>query len=160
MKHLIFSGVVLCFVAGPGIVQASCSTEGLLYTNRLNQEQIESRLDDRRVLATSPTGEEWHQDHCSNGNLFKVGTTQSPPKYPGQPSVDPRALRGDWETDGTGANALVRYNYTVGGNLTFAWSLWSSTNGNTPGPLCWEDSSGVVIATAPTPTAFGDTCDP
>lgn len=159
MKHLIFSSVALVFVSGPGIVVASCSDEG--FGNRLNQNQIENRLSDKRVLAISPSGEEWHQDHCDNGNLFKVGTTASPPKYPGRPSVDPRAYRGTWETSGSGANALVRYNYTVGGNLSFDWSLWSDTAGNTLGRLCWQnpDTSAVVATTDSAPAGLaGEDC--
>ena len=158
MKQLIFSGMALVLVAAPGIVGASCAGDG--YTIRLNQTQIEDRLGGNRVLATSPGGEEWNQDHCSNFSLFKVGTTASPPKYPGRPSVDPRAYRGTWGITGTGNNALVQYNYTVGGNSgPFEWSLWSKTPGNNSGELCWEED-GSVIATAPVPLSFAEDCTP
>ena len=88
MKH---SAALVIFLA-TGILSmpatAACTDDG--FTNRLNQAQIRTALNNKRILATGG-GEEWNEDHCSNGNLFKVGVSPDDP-------VDPRAYRGTWST--------------------------------------------------------------
>ena len=146
MKHLIAIVVPLL----TGIVSmpatATCADDG--YTNRLSQGAIRGALNNKRILATGG-GEQWNEDHCSNRNLFKVGVSDDDP-------VDPRAYRGTWDISGTGSNAEVTYNYTVGGSSSYSWSLWENGSGG----LCWEGSGGNVIATAPAPGSLSGTCNP
>jgi hypothetical protein len=99
-------------------------------------------LNDLQINATAPGGEEWNEDHCQGGNLYKVGD--------GSP-VDPRALRGTWGIGGTGQNRIVTYDY--GGSLpVYEWSLWSGSSG-----LCWGDpgASHEVIAIGTTQALSG-----
>ena len=142
-----YSAAVVMFLM-TGIISmqatAACTDDG--YTNRLTQGEMRSALNNKWILATGG-GEEWNEDHCSNGNLFKVGVSPDDP-------VDPRAYRGTWGVSGTGSNALVNYNYTVGGSSSFSWSLWENGSGG----LCWEGSGGNVIATAPAPGPLSGTC--
>lgn len=123
---------------GCGPVAAACSDSG--YTTQLRStggNTIQDALNDKRILTT---GGEWNEDHCSNGALYKVGIPDDP--------VDPRAYRGMWSVSGNGADSVVNYNYTVGGNSSFSWSLWK----NDEGGLCWEalGSGGAIIATTAT----------
>ena len=93
-----------------------------------------------RVEAVAPDGEEWNEDHCSSGDLYKLGDGTT---------VDPYAYRGTWVPSGF----KVTYNYTVGGNSTYTWTLWEDTTTNR---ICWEDESGSpIIATAPAPGGAG-----
>lgn len=77
----------------------SCSAAG--YTTPVGDPA--SVLNDKRIITDDGESKE---DHCSNGNLFKVGN-------PAKPVIDPRAYRGTWSVSGPGQ---VTYNYTVGGS--------------------------------------------
>ena len=140
--------VVLFLMAGSMSMptKAACTDDG--YSSRLNQGQIRTALNNKRILAMGG-GEEWNEDHCSNGNLFKVGVSDDDP-------VDPRAYRGTWGTSGSGQNAEVTYNYTVGGSSSYSWSLWEDGTGG----LCWEGAGGNVVATAPAPGPLSGSCSP
>lgn len=146
MKNLLITGMFLLMGLASNTAIGSCSSEG--YTNSLNSAQIQNALNGKRILATAPDGEEWHEDHCSSSALYKVGDGST---------VDPRAFRGTWVASGA-PTGMVSYNYTVGGNSQFTWTLWKNTPGNQAGGLCWEDS-GTVIATAPAPGAAEGPCD-
>ena len=89
------------------------------------------------AVAPGVGGEEWNEDHCAGGALYKVGDGSV---------VDPRAFRGTWAV-GSGNPALVTYIYTVGGSSTYEWTLWR----NDVGGLCWEGAGSTIIATAPAP---------
>jgi hypothetical protein len=99
----------------PGILLAALAVDAMAACpgTRLNKQQIESQLNNTSITAVAPNNEDWKEDHCSGGDLYKVGTTESPPKYPGGPSVDPRALRGTWAAENLGSNrgAAITYSY-------------------------------------------------
>ena len=146
MKHSI--AIIVSILTGIMSMPATAACADNGYTNRLSQGAIRGALNNKRILATGG-GEQWNEDHCSNSNLFKVGVSDDDP-------VDPRAYRGTWGISGSGSNALVTYNYTVGGSSSYSWSLWE----NGTGGLCWEGSGGNVIATAPAPGPLSGTCNP
>ena len=140
MKHSIAIVVSLMTGIMSMPATATCADDG--YTNRLNSGQTQTALRGKRILATGG-GEQWNEDHCSNGDLYKVGVSDDP--------VDPYAFRGKWGVSGSAQAAVVTYNYTVGGSSTYSWSLWE----NELRGLCWEGSGGNVIATAPAPRSAG-----
>ena len=149
MKPLALTGMILLIGVASDAAAVSCEDDGF-GDGPLNAGQTRGELNDKRVLATAPGGEEWNEDHCSNGNLFKVGD--------GTP-VDPRAFRGTWDVvGGAPANRRVVYNYTVTGSSTFEWTLWRDSPG---GSLCWGDpnNGNEVVATAPAPGSLTGTCD-
>jgi hypothetical protein len=148
MKYPMAVVVILLMGVGGGPAAAACSDSR--YSTQLTSagaNTIQDALNDKRILATGG-GEEWNEDHCSNGALYKVGVSADDP-------VDPRAYRGMWGTSGMDANSMVTYNYTVGGSSSFSWTLWQNT---TTGGLCWEDS-GNIIATASEPEPLSGTCN-
>ena len=147
MKHSMAVGVILLMGFGSDATAGPCSDGG--YGTQLKAtggNSITDALSNKRIIATG--GEEWKEDHCANGNLFKVGVSVDDP-------VDPRAYRGTWGVTGGGAGSQVTYSYTVGGTSNYAWKLWKN---NDSGNLCWEDNS-QIIATAPNPMALSGTCD-
>ena len=124
MKQIVIcSGILVAAFAGNAI--AACGAVN--GDNRLNQTQIATALDGKRIGALSPGGETWNEDHCAGGgtaavNLYKVGSGTA---------VDPRALRGTWQIIGTGTNAQVRYTYfqspptnNPATNLVYTWQMW------------------------------------
>ncbi|MDY0013845.1 MAG: hypothetical protein RBS40_13250 [Rhodocyclaceae bacterium] len=113
---LMVAGVVLA-VGGMGEAFALCGS--VQSDNRLNQTQIGTALSGKRINAVAPGGEDWKEDHCAGGDLYKVG---------GGTAVDPRVKRGTWSIVGTGVNATVRYAYTDGS--TYTWSMYQ-TSGTT-----------------------------
>ena len=140
MKNVTTLGAVVLLSFAAEASAQGCAAIG--YGSAVtNQGQINTRLGGKRILAVGPGGD-WKEDHCSNGNLFKVGVSPTDP-------VDPRAYRGTWQIAGTGNARLVQYNYTVGGpGLTYTWALWENASGD----LCWENpTGGALIATAPAP---------
>jgi len=121
----------------------SCS--GLGYSIQLMDSAIGLALSDKGVRAKEAGGsEEWNEDHCGDGKLFKVGVDGS--------AVDPRAYRGTWSVSGSGADTVVKYSYTVGGSSEYSWSLWSNASEG----LCWGTGPGgnPAIATAPPQVLF------
>jgi hypothetical protein len=144
MKSPIIFGAILLAGFAVDASAGGCSEAG--YTNRLDQTQIPDALSGKRIFATG--SEEWKEDHCANGNLYKVGAGTA---------VDPRAYRGKWAIIGTDNDAQVKYTYTVGGTSEFIWSLWS----NSSGALCWEGAGAVIATTALPPSSFGSlSCTP
>lgn len=100
-------------------------------------------LDNKRIITDDGQSKE---DHCSNGNLFKVGN-------PAKPIVDPRAFRGTWSSPEPGR---VTYHYTVGGNTSYTFALYQDDSGN----LCWQNPNGQIQATAAKPGGFTESCTP
>ena len=136
-----------------GCALAGFSTQ---LTNQVPLPNISDTLAGMRIEATAPpgppTGEEWNEDHCAGGDLYKVGNTTGTPS---EQAVDPRVIRGTWTTFGTDENSVVRYNYT-GIGTPYDWTLWTDGSGG----LCWEDSSNNVVATDPAPIgAAGTPCN-
>ena len=135
MKHLSITGMLLLMGIAGNAIAGGCSDAG--YKSPLNGNS----LSDKRVEAVAPGGEEWNEDHCSSGELYKLGD--------GTP-VDPYALRGNW----TSSLKTVTYNYTGDSGSPYLWTLWQ--NNASAKSICWEDSSGGIIATAPEPGSAGD----
>jgi len=119
-------------VAGCGTVQGDARIG--------NQGQINGALGGKRINAVSPAGEDWKEDHCAAGALYKVGDGTA---------VDPRVRRGTWSITGGGNNRSVQYAYT--GGQTYTWTLYQNgatlyfCNGTT------EIARTVSIGTAGTP---------
>lgn len=151
MKHFaILAGLVVSGIQSVAVAGA-CLDAGY-NQGPLTVAQINNQLSGRQVLAMAPGGEEWNEDHCDSGALYKVGTTEGPPKHPDRPSVDPRAFRGTWTARAGGETnpPRITYQYTVGGSSTFTWTLWRNTSNN---DLCWEDLAGTpIVATGAKPT--------
>jgi hypothetical protein len=145
MRHSIALAIIFLMIIGGGPARAACSDSG--YSTQLMStggNTIQSALNGKRILATGG-GEEWREDHCASGALYKVEASANDP-------VDPYAYRGQWSVSGQGSNSKVNYNYSVGGSSNFSWALWQNASGG----LCWENS-GNIIATAPAPGPSG-TC--
>jgi hypothetical protein len=149
MKRLLVLLAIGCCYAASGY--ADCENEG--YVTQLKNDNppksMADALDDKRILAkTLDDSEEWNEDHCSNGALYKVGVSPTDP-------VDPRAYRGQWSAEGQGAKSVVVYDYG-GPGVTYRWTLWEDASGG----LCWEDENNNVVAIAPLPLGIpgGLTC--
>jgi hypothetical protein len=100
MKASIITAAFIVLNAAAGAANAvSCPAVAAL-----DNAGIHSALDDKMIhaQAPAPSGEDWKEDHCSNGKLFKVGAGTA---------VDPRALKGTW-TVTADPGAKVEYNYT------------------------------------------------
>ena len=106
------------------------------------QQNATTELGGKNIIA-SGGGEEWNEDHCANGTLYKVGTEDGPPKHPERDSVDPRAPIGSWSTAGDN----ITYNYGTGGSYTF--ELWrdTCTGGTCTGTYYYCDTGGSIVAT-------------
>lgn len=156
----MLSAILLVSVAGDGM---ACSTP----SQRLDEAQIRSFLSGKRILATAPGGETWHEDHCSvagaNGpaNLYKVGVEGS--------KVDPRALRGTWQivTTGTGPQATSTVTYTYfrhppasnpATNLGYTWSLWQRPGNPATSVIDFCDAGKLVASFTPPAPAAGTPC--
>lgn len=121
---------------------AGCLNESLPFA----PETDASALSGNAILATSPstidptTGqlETWKEDHCGNGDLYKLGSSTP---------VDPRAYRGTWTDNGDGT---VTYNYGSEAT-TYTWKLYAYRKGPFVSALCWEDTA----ANPPTTIATG-----
>jgi hypothetical protein len=141
MKLVISSSLGIAATLLSAATVADCSGEG--FSIQLQDGSLSSALSGKRILATAPapSNEDWKEDHCANGNLFKVGVSPTDP-------VDPRAYRGTWTVNESGASTTVTYSYTVGGSYTTpGWTLWK----NDSDALCWEDSGNVIATTASAP---------
>lgn len=137
---LAIAGVVLA-VGAAGDALAGCG--GVAGDNRIsNQGGIQGALGGKRINAVSPGGEDWKEDHCAGGDLYKVGAGTT---------VDPRVKRGVWSIVGTGNDRSVQYAYT--GGSTYVWTLWQ--NGAV---LYFCNSSGEVAHTVSIGTA-GTPCN-
>ena len=122
-------------VGGVGDVMAQCTPPGQY------EALVSGGLDNARISAVSPGGEEWNEDHCGSGDVGDLY------KYGGDPVIDPYALRGTWSLDII--NSKVTYNYGPGQVYT-----WRVQKHKTSGALCWDEGSGGtsnIIATSPSP---------
>lgn len=138
-KIKLFSSLVIFVVSAPTFA-VTCSDLG--YGTRLKDTNADPNyrwtyLSNKRILATEFGGtEEWNEDHCAGGALYKLAD-------PLNPVTDPRALRGSWAPNGS-INQNITYNY--GGANIFTWSVWR----NGAGDLCWKSATDA-IATSPAP---------
>ena len=90
-------------------------------------------LKNKGVDATSPGGENWKEDHCRLGQLFKVGDGSA---------VDPRVQTGTWIGQRGG---IVHYNYGDPAG-PYEWKLYS-TGSSVGDSVCWENpDTGAVVA--------------
>lgn len=112
MKNLLVVVSVMLTMGLAGEAYAICGSPG---DQRLNQTQAATALNGKRVNAVSPSGEDWKEDHCTSGALYKVGAGTA---------VDPRKQVGTWAIVGTGSNTTVQYSYT--GLSPYTWSLWQT----------------------------------
>lgn len=143
MKYLSFVAMLLLIGLVSNAMAAGCS-------DAYATAGVEGDIKGKQILATGPApgNEGWNEDHCDSGALYKVAAEPAvDPK-----GVDPRAFRGNW----TMSDSNVTYNYTVGGSSSYTWTLWKDT---TTGGLCWEGSSGTIIAIAPAPVNAGAPCN-
>lgn len=134
MKFRIFFVAVL--LAGFAF-EATANCEN---NTRLNANKIRDELSGWSITAVGD-GDEWKEDHCANGSLYKVGD-------PDNQAVDPRAKKGTWSIDeiqGKG-NAVVTYLYRSGDKTAgpYSFQVHQAKNG---GPLYFCDESGRVVAT-------------
>lgn len=89
--------------------------------------------------------EVWNEDHCSNGQLFKVGD-------PAKPNIDPRKAIGSWGGAGGPRGAGPEVFYTYAGDQTYTWKLYKIGRvGSLDLPqvgeqFCWET---IASTTAP-----------
>lgn len=128
----------------------SCIDTDPNYVRVNDRSEIVALLDGKRVEAKAPASapspdEEWNEDHCSSGALYKVGVSVNDP-------VDPRAYRGIWGifTVGSPPNETSAIQYVYSQPNTFFWSLWK----NSAGDLCWErvsDFRAIAVDPAPLP---------
>lgn len=127
---------------------AGCADETLNYL----PEADASALSGNGILAKSPTTidpttgqlEVWKEDHCANGNLFKLGDGTA---------VDPRAYRGTWTDNG---NGTVTYDYGSPAT-TYTWKLYAYKKGGFAAGLCWEDTGTNPATTIATGEIIGTT---
>lgn len=145
-NQLIVAVILLAGFEGNAVAQCKTVSPTNGYETQLlisgTTPTIEEALNNMRVLATAPGGEEWKEDHCDTSELYKVGDGSV---------EDPRAPRGNWVAV---IGNIVIYAYGDPGGPYF-WTLWRDSDGTegTAGGLCWE-GGGTVIATAPKPTAM------
>jgi len=137
---LVFIVILLAGVA-VGASAASCSGTG----TRLNGAEIGTALGGKRIDATAVVVgtdgkfENWKEDHCSGGELWKVGAGTT---------IDPRVKTGSWAVVGSGTDSRVQYNYD--GGSTYEWGLWQQTGGG----LCWGNpTTSEAIARGTTSAA-------
>jgi hypothetical protein len=144
MCKRIILGIVFFGVCGGASAQTACSDLG--YETRIGRvddpnDEIINELSGKRIEAVAPDdGEEWNEDHCASGALYKVGAGTR---------EDPRGFRGTWGPNSR--NNVVTYDYEGSGSLSYIWSLWKDADG-TQG-LCWGNPSAghAAIAEADAP---------
>lgn len=149
-KHLI-SGLstALLLVLHPTLHAAPCGTGA-----PLNKAQILTLLQGKRVYAVSPGGEDWKEDHCASGELYKVGD-------PSNSAVDPRALRGSWSVSedvlslpgGSLTLGKISYTYTNASSST-TYSFYVIQDGSTY-KLCSTGMPPQLVANITNITAGG-----
>lgn len=150
MKSRIIPGILLLIGITGNTFAANCTGDPSAL-----QQNATDILNGQRITAVAPGGEDWKEDHCTNGTLYKVGTTESPPKYPGADSVDPRAPIGSWSSAGDN----ITYDYGTSGPYTF--ELW---RGNCTGTTCTgtyyfcNTGGGEVARITAGPSSIPDAC--
>ena len=151
MKSTIKLGILLLIGTTGNAFAANCTGD-----NSALQHNAEAVLGGQRITAVG-SGDDWEEDHCTNGTLYKVGTTESPPKYPGADSVDPRRPIGSWSPAGDN----ITYDYGSGGSYTF--ELWQTNcTGATPdtcsGTYYFCNGSSEVARITNGPSPIPDSC--
>lgn len=131
MKHVMFIPTVcaLAFLTAKSALAAGCID---FYNVPLPNAAF---LNGKRIYAgNAPPGgtitEDWKEDHCSGGDLFKQGLGVGHP-------VDPYKKIGTWTDNGDGT---ITYDYGSPAT-TFTWKLYVRKGGG----LCWEDTSTTAI---------------
>ena len=124
-KTTILTGVALATVMASQATPADCGG----YTYQLTQSDIMNAF----LGQTISTGDD-NEDHCGGARLFKHGANTT---------VDPQALRGSWDVDGSG---LITYTYNVTGHAVYSYYVWGDA-GAAPTPRVFCDGSGAVVAT-------------
>jgi hypothetical protein len=139
-QHAVLVGAfLLCAHSASAIAQ--CSNAGGY--QKLNGSQITTALSGMRLVAVGPS-DDWKEDHCPTGTLYKVGD--------GTP-VDPRALRGSWQVVGD----QIRYSYTGDSGSPYTWDVWRKTSAPNQGQLSFCNGASE-IAHSTSVTAFAATC--
>lgn len=161
VRKLIFPAFTLGLFLTSG-VSADCQAEDPNF--QLASSPI---LRDQGIDATAPNGENWKEDHCSTGELVKVGCIDGPPPgtQPGDPdycttATDPRKQVGTWIPE---RRSFVTYNYGDPGG-PYRWKLYttgSPTVGAVGDKLCWEkDNTDRDVVAIGTLEALSGPCPP
>ena len=131
MKYLILT-ILTLFAATTIPAAAGCVADGF-GDSPLDKDSIGDKLSGKRIIATAHGGdEEWKEDHCSTGALYKVGAGTA---------VDPRKKVGTWGTETDSGHGVVVYDYET---TDYEFKLYE----NDEGALCWESKTGdIVVAT-------------
>jgi hypothetical protein len=123
---------------------ATCVSNG--YSSQYSESQIDGALTGNSVDADNPTsGENWKEDHCTGGDLFKVGA--------GTPG-DPYRKVGEYQISSDGSDTI---SYTYTGLSPYTFTVWSNGTG-----LWWElggDAKAIDADAVGSPAAAG-TCNP
>ncbi|WP_152485961.1 hypothetical protein [Methylohalobius crimeensis] len=116
--HLpVTADIILLSLVSSAAMATSCTGQPMSETEILNT------LNSRSIVAINlDTGEEWKEEHCPNGKLYKVGD-------PKNLAVDPRALKGSWSTSSININStssigLVSYTYDSQNPLTYTFTMF------------------------------------
>ncbi|WP_434130148.1 hypothetical protein [Methylocaldum sp. GT1BB] len=130
MKSIVIRGVIV-FVSIAGEAMAACTGPNL------NQIQLSTALSGMTVCATRGA-ERWQEQHQGTGS----GTLVDYKNGPSDP-VDPSETVGTWSISGTGANAVVRYDYGSGG--TYDYRVYG--NGGNSYSFCNASSGEEIVGT-------------
>lgn len=131
--------IALTLLTAQGALGAGCQD---VFPVPLNYKPLPNAafLDGQRIYAQDAVpgevaNEEWFEDHCSGGALFKVAAGVGDP-------VDPYKEIGTWTDNQDGT---ITYDYGSPAT-TYTWKLYVRKGGG----LCWEDTDAnppSVIAT-------------
>ena len=150
MRRIINLGILLLGGFAANATAGNCTGD----TSAVLQVDPNTVLDGMRVIAVAGSGgEEWKEDHCLGGDLYKVGTTDGPPKHPERPSVDPYAKVGTW----SGAGGVLNYIYTGGpGSSSGPFELWLATSDTYY--FCQTGTSTTEVAHTTAPLTSASPC--
>ena len=116
MKLPMIAGVIVLAFAAEGAM-AACSTPA---ANQVKNSALSTLLSGNTACALRG-GDRWQEEHHPGGVLkdYKKGSTDK---------VDPTKQVGTWAVSGSGANAIVTYNYGTGGS--YAYEVWDNGGGS------------------------------
>ena len=140
MKRIINLSILLL-----GGIAANATADNCTGDETAVQQDAGAVLSGQRITAIG-NGEEWREDHCTNGTLYKVGTG---PQDPNSPSVDPRTPKGSWGTNGL----AITYSYDNSGPYSF--ELWRNNVGAGTYYLCGSEVAATITAG---PSTIPDPC--